>query len=85
MLQNVLVAICSGVVFAVVFFEEVLRGVWTNEVAWKVSHAVIIIVAILADLASISRKIAVERDWVVEICGRDKDLLACKNSIFLVC
>ena len=35
-------------------------------------------VSILADLASIARKIAIEKDWVVEICGRDKDMLACK-------
>ena len=36
-------------------------------------------VSILADLASIARKIAIEKDWVVEICGRDKDMLACKE------
>ena len=39
----------------------------------------IILVSILADLASIARKIAIEKDWVVEICGRDKDMLACKE------
>lgn len=36
----------------------------------------IIVVSILADLSSIARKIAIEKDWVVEICGRDKDMLA---------
>lgn len=36
----------------------------------------IIVVSILADLSSIARKIAIEKDWVVEICGRYKDMLA---------
>lgn len=40
----------------------------------------IIVVSILADLSSIARKIAIEKDWVVEICGRDKDMLASKRG-----
>lgn len=40
----------------------------------------IIVVFILVDFFSIVRKIVIEKDWVVEICGRDKDMLVSKRG-----
>lgn len=77
-LQNILVAFCAVIVFVVVWYHETLRTLWPDEGALTLFHALIIVVAILGDLASIARSISVERDWIVEICGRDKDLLASK-------
>ncbi|XP_063428264.1 solute carrier family 40 member 1-like isoform X2 [Mytilus trossulus] len=79
-LQNVLVALCAVIVFVVVWYHETLRTLWPDEGALTLFHALIIVVAILGDLASIARSISVERDWIVEICGRDKDLLATMTS-----
>ncbi|XP_052058185.1 solute carrier family 40 member 1-like [Mytilus californianus] len=79
-LQNILVALCAGIVFVVVWYHETLRTLWPDEGALTLFHALIIVVAILGDLASIARSISVERDWIVEICGRDKDLLATMTS-----
>ncbi|VDI15685.1 solute carrier family 40 (iron-regulated transporter), member 1, partial [Mytilus galloprovincialis] len=79
-LQNILVALCAVIVFVVVWYHETLRTLWPDEGALTLFHALIIVVAILGDLASIARSISVERDWIVEICGRDKDLLATMTS-----
>lgn len=79
-LQNALVTVCAVVVFMVVVYHETLRTVWSNEGALTLCHAGIIILAILSFLASIAHKISIQRDWIVEICGRDKDLLASMSA-----
>ena len=41
-------------------------------------HAGVILIAVVSNLASAGTKIAVQKDWIIEICGRDKDALACE-------
>ncbi|XP_067649629.1 ferroportin-like [Haliotis asinina] len=74
-LQNLFVALCAGVVYVNLTYHENFMTMWDGWLQ-KLASAVIIILAILANLASVARMIAVERDWVVEICGKDKDMLA---------
>ncbi|XP_078331649.1 ferroportin-like isoform X4 [Crassostrea virginica] len=78
--QNLLVAACAAVVFCVFYFSWDKESTSVSLLLVEGSRAVIILVSILADLASIARKIAIEKDWVVEICGRDKDMLASMTS-----
>ncbi|BFY97245.1 hypothetical protein BsWGS_00285 [Bradybaena similaris] len=73
-LQNVFVVVCAVVVYLfLVFRTEILSyGSWTTYVM----YTVIIILSILSTLTSMARKIAVEKDWIVEMCGKDFDRLA---------
>ena len=74
-LQNVLVVICAAGVYAYIRFEPsvvAVPGGWSVPLC----HAAVILLAVLADLASLARVIAVERDWIVKICDTDTDMLA---------
>ncbi|XP_076461583.1 ferroportin-like isoform X2 [Babylonia areolata] len=78
-LQNVFVVICVAGVYAYLWFEfEITHdyGAWLM----RLCHAGIIVMGILSNLASLARMISVERDWIVEICGKDKDMLAKMTS-----
>ena len=44
-------------------------------------HAGVILIAVVSNLASAGTKIAVQKDWIIEICGRDKDALACELHV----
>lgn len=77
-IQNLTVVVCAVVVFLVYFYNAELKDYWPEKRLLLLLHAVIIIIAIVANLSSIARKIAIEKDWLVEICGSDKDLLASK-------
>lgn len=79
-IQNLLVVLCAATVFCVFFFGFDKESPSVSGLLVEGSRVVIIVVSILADLSSIARKIAIEKDWVVEICGRDKDMLATMTS-----
>ncbi|CAG5116589.1 unnamed protein product [Candidula unifasciata] len=73
-LQNLFVVACAVVVYLfLVFRSEILSfGDWTMYV----TYTVIILLSVLSKLTSMARQIAVEKDWIVEICGTDFDKLA---------
>ncbi|KAK7109676.1 ferroportin-like [Littorina saxatilis] len=75
-LQNTFVVICAAGVYAFLWFQHDIIVSEKREWLVPLCQAGIIVFAIFADLASLARMIAVERDWIVEICGKDKDLLA---------
>ncbi|KAL8622387.1 hypothetical protein ACOMHN_041715 [Nucella lapillus] len=78
-LQNVFVVICVAGVYAYLWFEVEITARY-GEWLMRLCHAGIIILGILSTLASLARMISVERDWIVEICGKDKDMLAKMTS-----
>ena len=47
-------------------------------------HAGVILIAVVSNLASAGTKIAVQKDWIIEICGRDKDALACEGCFHYI-
>ncbi|XP_055887894.1 solute carrier family 40 member 1-like isoform X2 [Biomphalaria glabrata] len=73
-LQNVLVILCAAVIYCFLMFKEELLdiGEWTRYVA----YTLIIVLASAANLATIANNIAVEKDWIVEICERNEEKLA---------
>ncbi|KAJ8314091.1 hypothetical protein KUTeg_008652 [Tegillarca granosa] len=79
-IQNLTVVVCAVVVFLVYYYNAELTDYWPEKRLLLLLHAVIIIIAIVANLSSIARKIAIEKDWLVEICGSDKDLLASMSA-----
>ncbi|KAK7109675.1 solute carrier family 40 member 1-like [Littorina saxatilis] len=74
-LQNLLVVVCAAGVYAYIRFETDISAV---PGGWSVPlcHAAVILLAVLADLTSLARVIAVERDWIVKICNTDTEMLA---------
>lgn len=67
--------VCAAGVYAYIRFETsivAVPGGWSTPLC----HAAIITLAVLADLASLARVIAVERDWIVKICDTDTNMLA---------
>ncbi|GFN75309.1 solute carrier family 40 member 1 [Plakobranchus ocellatus] len=73
-LQNLFVLLCA----VVVYFFLVYRGDITAMGPWAryLVYGLIIIFSIVSNLTSMARTIAVENDWIVQMCGSDFDLLA---------
>jgi hypothetical protein len=82
-LQNAFVVACAGGVYAFLWFDADIRAGERSEWLLPLCQGGIILLAILSMLASLARHIAVERDWVVQICGKDKDMLASEFSGFV--
>ena len=61
--------------YAYIRFEPSIAAV-AGGWAVPLCHAAVIVLAVLADLTSLARVIAVERDWIVKICDTDTDMLA---------
>ncbi|KAL4225216.1 hypothetical protein ACF0H5_015907 [Mactra antiquata] len=75
-IQNTSVIVCACAVFTVVTLKTEIEAVWPHERLLTLCYIGIILIAILCTLGSMATNIAVQRDWIVEICGRDKNLLA---------
>ncbi|KAK3603585.1 hypothetical protein CHS0354_017299 [Potamilus streckersoni] len=75
-IQNMSVILCALVVYVIIWFKPLIQVQWPNESLLWLCYAGIILIAISANLASMASKIAVQKDWIVEICGRDKNRLA---------
>ncbi|KAH9518527.1 hypothetical protein Btru_017057 [Bulinus truncatus] len=73
-LQNLFVIICAALIyFFLAYMKDImLVGDWMRYTA----YVLIILLCVLSRLTSMARQIAVEKDWIVEMCGNDKDRLA---------
>ena len=74
--QNLSVMACSIVLYFVITYKKEIESYWANSGLLTLSYIIIITLAIVSQLASAGTTIAVERDWIVEICEKDTDLLA---------
>ena len=77
-IQNLGVLVCATCIFFVITFKPQIVAYWPDQGLLILCYAGIILIAVISNLASMGTKIALQRDWIVEICGRDKDALACK-------
>ena len=77
-IQNMSVLVCAVCIFFVITYKSEIDVYWPDEGLLILCYAGIIMIAVVSTLASMGTKIAVQKDWIVEICGRDKDALACK-------
>merc|ERR1719239_1551692 len=73
-IQNLVIVACAVVLLLYLIYQDELLA----ELPWMefVSYGLIILLSATANLASKANTIAVERDWIVEICDRDEDRLA---------
>ena len=72
LVHNVAVILCCLAIYVV--FEH--KSWVTALLPSTVIYAFIIGIAISSNLVNMARKTAIERDWIVEICAGDKDMLA---------
>jgi hypothetical protein len=68
--QNLVVALCCGLLAAFFWISS-----WPEWVV-TATPIVVILLAVVADLASVGSRIAVEKDWIVVIADNDNDQLA---------
>lgn len=79
-IQNMSVLVCAVCIFFVITYKSEIVVYWPDEGLLILCYAGIIMIAVVSTLASMGTKIAVQKDWIVEICGRDKDALASMSS-----
>ena len=75
LVQNSMVALCAVAVGAVLYYEDELTSDSDSPLRY-LSEAVIITLAIVAQLASMAYNIAIEKDWIVVIAGGNRSRLA---------
>ncbi|KAK7109677.1 ferroportin-like [Littorina saxatilis] len=77
-LQDALMLGCAAVVIAFLWkTDDIQASGWLSPFL----KALIIFLGVLSNLASQARVIAVERDWIVEICGKNTDHLASMTAM----
>ena len=75
-LQDSLMLGAAAVVTAYLWHHDDIRA--SNTWLSPLLQAVIVSLGVMSNLAAQARLIAVERDWIVEICGVNFDHLACE-------
>jgi iron-regulated transporter 1 len=78
--QNGSVALCSVLLILVMTFNDKMVVAFDTWVT-PVGQAVIVFVAAVASLAAEASKIILGKDWIVVIAGKDRALLASRQSI----
>ena len=63
----------------VLYYEKDVTEMW-NGCMMTLAEAIIVILAVLAQLASVAYKIAIEKDWIVVIAAQNKSALASEPS-----
>ena len=78
-LQNLFVILNVATIYLFLEYQDQVLSYspWAKHAV----YALIIVLSILSLLASVARKIAVEKDWIVEICEGDNDKLASKKLL----
>lgn len=72
-LQNISVAISAIAVCLTIVYSDDIAGMWDGWLQ-TLCEIVIIVFAVVADVASVGRQISIERDWIFVICS-DKQAL----------
>nr|KAG5714170.1 hypothetical protein BaRGS_018387 [Batillaria attramentaria] len=76
---DVLMFACAAVITGYLWHQDAIRA--GDSWLAPLLQAVMVVFAVLSDLAAQARLIAVERDWIVEICGKDSDHLATMTAM----
>lgn len=70
---------CATVITAYLWYHDDIRA--SSSWLSPLLQAVIVALGVMSNLAAQARVIAVERDWIVEICGVNFDHLACEYTV----
>ena len=78
LVQNCALISCSILIYLVLTYKAEISAVWANEALLRLCYVFIVVIAIVSNLTNMARNTAIERDWIVEICNKDKNMLASK-------
>jgi hypothetical protein len=78
-IQNLVASLCCALLAAFFWFDD--TSSWP-ALLLDALPVVAILLAVIANLASVGYQIAVEKDWIVVISDNDNDVLAKMNSVF---
>lgn len=73
-LQDAITLVTAALIFAYFWYQQQIDAAepWLPLLL----KIIIVVLGVLSALSAQARLLAVERDWVVEICGKDLDMLA---------
>jgi iron-regulated transporter 1 len=74
-IQNCAVILGATTLAFTLHFRSDIKSVWSGGLEYTL-YAVIIFIALIAELASVANKIALEKDWIVVLAGGDVKRLA---------
>ncbi|KAK8384993.1 hypothetical protein O3P69_014512 [Scylla paramamosain] len=77
--QNLMVCLCAALLVLITSYPNLFRE-WDGW-ALVVAEAGVILTACVAQIGTLGSKLAIEKDWILVICGRDKTQLARMNSV----
>ncbi|KAK4320472.1 hypothetical protein Pmani_008638 [Petrolisthes manimaculis] len=77
--QNVMVCVCAGLLVAITTYPQAFTA-WDGW-ALVVAEAGVILTACMAQVGTLGSRLAIEKDWILVICGKDKTKLAKMNSV----
>ncbi|KAJ8315980.1 hypothetical protein KUTeg_005994 [Tegillarca granosa] len=80
--NNISVLVCCVLVFVVLTYKQQIEEQMENKLLLYICFALIVIVTIVTNLCNLGRTLIMERDWIVEICGRHKDTIATMSATF---
>ena len=80
--QNSSLIVCCLLIYVAIDFRPNVAALLPGQALLYLLYALIIVIAILANMTNLARATAIERDWVVEICHRDKNTLASMVDFF---
>ncbi|XP_060079879.1 solute carrier family 40 member 1-like [Ylistrum balloti] len=81
-LNNISISICCVVIFFVLKYRPVIEAAWEDSRLLTLCFAIVVIITIFANLTNLGRVLIMERDWIVEICQRDKATIATMSATF---
>lgn len=73
--QNLFVALSAANVWVLLSMPEEMMSRYGGAL-WYVCIVAVMVAGVLAQLASIGYKVAIEKDWIVVIAGKDKSQLS---------
>ncbi|XP_071540609.1 ferroportin-like isoform X2 [Panulirus ornatus] len=78
-MQNIMVCICAALLVVI----TTKRPLFTAWDGWSlvVAEGFVILTACAAQIGTLGSKLAIEKDWIIVICGKNKTQLARMNSV----
>jgi len=80
-IQNSAVLLGATTLALTLHYESEMKSVWNGNLEY-IMYAVIILITITAELASVANKIALEKDWIVVLAGGDERKLSSRLHSF---
>ncbi|XP_053639313.1 ferroportin isoform X2 [Cherax quadricarinatus] len=78
-IQNIMVCLCAALLVVIITQHHIFNA-WDGWLL-VIAEGLVILTACIARLGSLGSKLVIEKDWILIICGKDKNRLAKMNSV----